>query len=1477
MAAIKWLNAVSGDWATGGLWSSGSAPTAADDVTIDRRAALQHRYTIQVTGAQAAHSVTLAAGPATLIVNGALSVAGSFVLNAGRLDLEGTLSVGGTLSLNGGRFDLNGTLADATVVAGATRTLSTGGTLQNVQWQGVLSMAATGFNSSTLTLDGARFSGAGGVGAGLINVSNYGTLRVNQASLDNVTVVLPKQPKGVIVDNPGGTVSFGAQSTYLGPQFTLQAGYRSAIVSNGTVTNAGTIDVDGRGPSAALTISAASFVNTGLITVTQAVMNVAAGFSNLGVLDLGAGGTLALGAGLAIGVNRASVSGLGSLQLAATSRISLGAGSSLTGLYTAASPNIVVDGGTLGALRWQGTLTLQSGSGATFAGVRFEGPGGIGRGALAVTASQTVDVRQSSLDNVAVTIGSARLTLTADYAAAGGTLTFGPKFSLALGAGTAFSGAGLTIGEGAQTGTVVNQGTLTLNGYVAERATSFVNAGVIQLGGTGTLSVGATFANAGTIAVGGGATLDAGGQRDGVGAVTSAFANSGTVSVAAGGTLLAGSGAVLDLATGALGGYGNVSLATGAVLGLGFGASATGTRASGGIVPIFRGGTLTNAVWRGAWNQANGYLTLAGATFTGNNGSGSGAISTSRAGLSLTLAQKTLDNLTFTSNGPDSISGGFAEAPPTVTLGRNFALTVNGSFGLFNGPYWAPGTILNAGSIAVTATGTLRAVANLVNAGSFSVNGGRVTLAGFSNTGTASFGAGSVVINGNISNTGTISVGSGVQFSVGGALTIAGSSILELGRISFATGVTLDIGPSGSLTGTRSADATLPLTFSGGTLTNLTWQGPLALAAGSTLTLNGLTATGAGGTGPGTISGTYAVIRVQQSVLDNAAVTLTGGSFYAGQPPGFTLTLGTHLSLSVQAGQTYFGEQYYDDRVVVRNEGTLSLTGTLNAYATGFINAGTLRIDGGLLRYNHDTRVPYGFSNAGTVSVAHGSLQVGDLNAANAFVNTGLVSIGDGGTLICLNQSFTLSDGLLPGYEAAPTGTVLLAGASTLSGTRTSASPNFRFTGGTLSNATWRGSLTLGNIDSATPEFLTLRNVTFTGEDGTGPGTITLTQSLPAGSFVRPVLTVAQPVLDNVTVTLIGAASVQSIRLDTVAAGGTVTLGSGATIIGKTDVGIGGTGGSVVNNGTVTAVSGLFYILADAVINNGTILATGSYIDIGKVFTNSGSVTALSGTVSISVSSVPGSSVSNLNAGTLTGGSWTAGPGGTIKLPFAATNPAFADNATIVLDGAGSMFSLVDTASGTISLESRLNFIGGAGTLAVLGGRDYASTLSIVNDGMLRIGGGTFAAGGLTIGASGALSGFGTITAPIVNIGAIEAAGGTLTLAGGVLGAGAISVDDGAALRVGAVGARQVVTLDGASTLDLTALPDFQGALAGLSAGDALDLAGVSVTAARLTDGALRLTLADGTHDAIRLAAPAPGLHLTLGSDGAGGTTISFG
>jgi len=255
------------------------------------------------------------------------------------------------------------------------------------------------------------------------------------------------------------------------------------------------------------------------------------------------------------------------------------------------------------------------------------------------------------------------------------------------------------------------------------------------------------------------------------------------------------------------------------------------------------------------------------------------------------------------------------------------------------------------------------------------------------------------------------SAGAMLSVQAGGTLTLDGAAaaltvtagIFDLAGLLVGGTVTAGIG------GTLQLDT-------GATLENVTWQGPLAVGDGQTLTvLGGLTVEAAGGA-PGSIdlSAGGGLLNVQgNATLNNVTLDFGGNSDDRLDDPandGATLTLGGGFTLTQGGGTDILGAPYYnpgplaDSRDTLINNGTIDADGgTLAIYDGTFSNTGSIAAAGGDVLVDGSS-----FGNSGSISIAaDGTLDLSNTTLAN----DGQISIGAGGELI-LNAVASDSGGI---------------------------------------------------------------------------------------------------------------------------------------------------------------------------------------------------------------------------------------------------------------------------------------------------------------------------------------------------------------------------------------------------------------------------------------------------------------------------------
>jgi hypothetical protein len=342
------------------------------------------------------------------------------------------------------------------------------------------------------------------------------------------------------------------------------------------------------------------------------------------------------------------------------------------------------------------------------------------------------------------------------------------------------------------------------------------------------------------------------------------------------------------------------------------------------------------------------------------------------------------------------------------------------------------------------------------------------------------------------------------------------------------------------------------------------------------------------------------------------------------------------------------------------------------------------------------------------------------------------------------------------------------------------------------------------------------------------------------------------------------------------------------------------------------AAGGFFVGFSVSFVNAGTVRANGgagTVLQILAQFTNTGTVLADNGILGLG-----GAGIGNLSGGTLTGGTWIAqGPtAGTFnQIRFGGTFDALltTDAAVIILDGAAS--EIQGYSGGFQPIETQLQTIAATGTLQLLNNRGYTTTNTIQDAGLLNLQGGTLATGALTVASGGILSGFGTVTGAVTDQGMVFATGGVLNLAGGVAGTGVLSVASGSALilagdapasvvnngtiydtagllnigtltgtgmlvaqnggtiEIGGAASQAIVFSGSNATVRLDAPGSYTGTLAGFGLGDALVLAGVTATAANITNNNTLAILNGGaTVDTVVLSGNYAGAAFTVSQSG---------
>jgi len=1319
-----------------------------------------------LSGKTSSPNINIREGALAMSGSGTLSGSAALAMGGGSLDLGGTSQTVGAVTItaaaSSGDTVANGSLTGSSYAA----SLDTGNAIISAKLRGAVAFTKTG--AGTVTLSGANtYTGGTAVNEGALVISGSGQLG-SSASLAM----------------GGGRLDLGGTSQTVGAVTITAAASSGDTVANGSLTGTSYAAsmTTGNAIISAKLRGAVAFTKTGAGTVTLSGANTYSGTTtiNLGTVQYTGSGSnsgggsyvIVNGTGDPVGANltlntSGSVTASG-LNFASHSNEYL----YLTaGTLTIGSGGITYDGAYItGGIQFGGGALKSSAAFNIEAGIPIDFDGGtsvidttggnitsssaflVGAGAGNLTVqggnTLTLPVSNTYSGNTLIT-GNSTLTLGTSTLSGLVTVDSGSRFNM--------NNAAQSIGGLAGAGNVVNNGasarTLTITGAGGNSFSGTLSASTpANLAVTINLSSGGqTFSGANTY--GGGTTLSAGVLS--VGAISALGSSAGTLTVN-GGTLMLNT---YSITVGSFGGVGGtVDLGSGAV---------TATPASGSQTysgAIVGTGSLTKA---GA-----GSLTLAGANeYTGGT--------TLNAGVLIAGHQNALGT-----SGTINFAGGtLAASGGGFTLGNGGTLNFTGdaAFGQTAGAtgtltLTGAGTLLPIGHTltvnnATTLSGAISGAGSITKAGA-----GTLTLSGNNTyTGATTVSAGRLVMNGNNSAaTGATSVSSTLQ--LGHLRALAGSSSVDLNSGSTLalradTSGTFTIGgfaagPSGTL------NFDVDRLFAGSNST-------LGLSSGLPNTLSDLqiNATGANGytlylpsASEGGDSNTLTLNPTSGDLfIENIISTKpTGGSqvSYLRFIGTGTTTVG---ATGISTGPRSFTFKF-------NQTGTVILNGPAGANSHNFVDceitSGTLifkntnvagiRIDtlgGGSSAPILDNQ----HASGSTINLPDVAFTLAGNFSFGSNNTTGDLDLGTGGITLSGNRTITVNSttGNLKapgaigggyGLTKAGTGTFILSGANTYTGTTTVNGGTLRFdaiptgigaavvnslgtlylnvTGdwsGNLSSITGTGSLTL-KTNGGTMSTPTVSGFNGTAEILSAGGTSgrllvdSAGRALPAGAtlIVDSGATAWFEVNDDVPIQVSGTGNsdgLGALRLTGATLGGAVTLMANSSIgANGTDMGtISGTIGQNAGQSSLTKVG------------TGMIVLSGNN-------TYSGVTTISAGVLSVSALA-NGGAASNLGSSSSAAGNLIF-DGGTLQHTgaSASTDRAFTINTgqTATFDIANGLTISGATGAATTGAMTKT----GTGKLTLNGANTYTGATTI-SAGALQIG-----AGGTT----GSLSASSTIT-----------------------------------------------------------------------------------------------------------------------------------
>jgi fibronectin-binding autotransporter adhesin len=842
------------------------------------------------------------------------------------------------------------------------------------------------------------------------------------------------------VNNSVGNLRFNISGTFSNPINNFEAIYDNTIgVGTNNVTLTGNIYGGG----------GLTKYGTGLLTITGNNSYAKGTTISAGTLQVGNGGTTGtLGAG--------SVNNSGTLEFNRAGSLTVGNAISGTGSLIQSGPGTTILSAnntyTGGTMINAGTLALSNNNANILSGAITVNSGATlraqGVNVISDTSAMTLNGGTYAMGTNGEYIGS--LTMNGNSTVSGTSGAGGAQFILTAGQSSNSTIKTLTatgtnnlvqanIGISSQWGGVGGNANLNFNvvgtsdslqvgGVIADKAFDGggnATSGAITKSGQGTLIL------AGDNTYTGGASILAGTIQVGTGGTTgnitgndAAIANNGTL--------------IINRAGGF--GLGNAISGSGSLLQAGAGTTTLSGNNS------YTGGTTINAgsLLLGSANRLadSGALAVNGGNF--NLGGFSDTVG------AVTLAGGSITNGTMTGSSYDVRSGNVA-----AVLAGSGALTksTTNTVTLAGANTYTGGTTVNAGRL-VTASSE-----RLADGGTVTVNSGATLALGGSETIASLSGAGSVEITGNLTTGTTNSTFSGAISGSGGLSKVGAGSFTLAGANTFQ-GDTI-------LTG-----GTLVLASS-----NALWRGGVVtLNSGTTLTVNQRTFVGALDQLGGTINGAGELVSTLTKTDSGSlnAVIADGPDFAAGilKRTAGTTTVGAANTftgmINLQGGTLQLGAGgsfAAASSLVLSPGGTMNLNNKSQAFSAVSGTGGTVALGSGALTVSGAENSSFGGTISGTGSLTKGGAGDFELTGVSSYTGTTMVS---GGTLIVAAGGSIASSSIATVGADAHLKVNGTAGAVSVSGTLSGSGTVGAFTlssGGTLAVGKSPGLLTASSAN----------------------------------------------------------------------------------------------------------------------------------------------------------------------------------------------------------------------------------------------------------------------------------------------------------------------------------------------------------------------------------------------------------------------------
>ena len=1175
------------------IGNGGTTGSLASSSTISNSGALVfNRSNTLAQGTDFSNTITGAGsliqnGSGTLVLSANNTYSGSTTINAGTIQLTGSISSSPTTINSGGTLMGNGTAGTVTIASGGTigpgnspGTLTVGNSI----WEG-------GGNYNWQLYDASGIAGTG-----WDFISSAGSLTLNATSGNKFNINLWSL-SGINPDSNGNALNFSSSTSGSWNVASFAggiSGFSSDIFQFNTAATNGTGGFTTSGQLGSFSITSGNNTLTLVYTAPSA--------SGVWVGGSGNWTTAANWQGNAVPDNGNPIEFAGSGGTS-TNDSALNAVNGIT-FTTSANGSYTLNGSAL-EIATGGILNSSAYAQAVGLNLTMNGSSTINADTADLTISGGVDNNGSALTataNASRTIsmsgavsdygsliknGAGTLILTGNNTYGGsttislGTLQIGNNSAGLLGAGNyagtisnsgtlAFSStqnqtiSGLLSGDGALVKS--SSGTLVLTAANSYSGNITINAGTLEVGGSGVLANGNLangIVNNGTLSINTSANQTLAGVLSGTGALTKL--NSGTLMLSANNTY---TGATTIQA-------GTISLAT---LGNGSAAGSFGASTNATQNLILAGGTI---LYTGVNATSNRGFTLADAT--------SSTINVSTSGVLLTLSGNsaaTTGSLVKAGAGT-LVLGGNHSYTGSTTISAGSLLIAGGAF-LGGGTYG--GNISNQGTIEIivipgpsqTLSGEISGSGNLIKTGN-----GILALSGNNSfSGMTLISGGTIQIgHDNALGTGVINMVSNPTFTstdatdrvIGNAFgsfstPIFGAASGQTGNLTFTN--TGSLGITGPRVVTVLNTTSIATSFTGTALMTKNGNGTLVLYGNNTYT--GGTTINAGTLQIGN-GGTTGSLSTTGSISNNATLVFNRSD---------SLTQGTDFSASGISGTG----------AVIKN-GTGSLTFNVSNTYSGAttINSGTL-----VLGHASDT-----LADTAILNISGGTLSMGSNSDTVGAVTLSSGGITGSGTLT--GTSYTVQSGTIEanlagagGFTKSTSGVVTLSGNNSFTGGTNIALGNLTVSSGSaLSDA---GAVTLANASGAVLHIATSETIGTLSGGGASGGNI----SIASGQL----LAINQNSSTSFNGTISGAGGVS------ISGNSTLTLGAANTFTGTTAIQTGtlaaATSGALGNTANIVVASGgSLLVTANETIGNASTmnLAGGRLLFSGNVTETLGALT----------------------------------------------------------------------------------------------------------------------------------------------------------------------------------------------------------------------------------------------------------------------------